>query len=169
MHHHMRKFYTPILAIVFITNYVLGAIVLNLVLNWYDTGRWDADGWIFMGVGGLISGCFSLWLERKIYSKRAFWPKKSVPFLCRLVITSTLWIAFGFTVGNWLGLSHILQGSTSEFPVGLSAALVIPMMTLFYSFLIAPIGAVVGVVNSLLIRWTAAFHVHEVGSSKGVP
>jgi hypothetical protein len=154
----MRKLINLSLALVFVANYALSAIAVSYFLNWYDTGQWNSDGWMFMGIGGLVCGCLALWIETKLYAKHTFWPTRLLPFLCRLILMGMLWIAISFALGNYLALLTTSKQSAPQLPVRLLAVFVIRLMTVFYSFLIAPFGVIVGLVNGVLVRLTCAFH-----------
>lgn len=133
-------------------NYALASVAFITYLNWYDTGKWDFDGWTFMAAGGFLFGCLSVIIERELLRQFGLWLRKTVLFLLRHIITGSIIIALsmtalyaGFILLAWFTATH-------HQVVTLASILLAPFMALVYIPMIIPFGTIAGLMSGLLLR-----------------
>jgi hypothetical protein len=90
-HKRTRKVISQIAGLLIIATYILGSVIFNLFLNWYDTGEFRSDGSLSVAVGGVVFGSLALKIERGLYQQHGHWPYNRFIFLARLIALS-VWV-----------------------------------------------------------------------------
>ena len=153
----MLKPFSPLSNLLFVTNHALFSVAFIYFLNWYDTGLWDSDGWIFMALGGILCGALALLLEYNIYHRSNLWPHNSVLFFTRFITLSILFITMSFVVGYLV--TFIVDWLTPGSSTTIGQLVVIPFMALFYLPMIIPFGVILGFINGTLLQLVHVFSV----------
>jgi len=146
----MLKPFSPLSNILFVTNHALCNVAFIYFLNWYDTGLWDSDGWIFMALGGILCGALALLLEYNIYRRFNLWSHNSVLFFTRLITLSILFITMSLAI-SYIA-TFIVDWLTSGSSTTTALLVVIPFMALFYLPMIIPFGVILGFINGTLLQ-----------------
>lgn len=114
------------------------------------------DGILCWG-GGLFCGFLALILELHLFQKVEFWPKPLALYFARQMACGIAFLTLSFALAN--SVTMVVHFLPSGIP--LVSFLVIPLMAALYLPLIAPFGAIVGLINGVLFRIAHISQVHE--------
>jgi hypothetical protein len=67
--------------LIFVVNFVVGAVMVAAAWNQLDAGRVAIDGWGDMAAGAVVAGCVALALEEWRARRRPSWARQSTPYL----------------------------------------------------------------------------------------
>lgn len=145
----MLKPFSLLPNLLFVTNHVVCDVAFLYFLNWYETGLWDGDGWIFIALGGVLCGTLALMIERGIYHRFELWPQSKLLFFTRLVTSSSLFVTMSFAISS-LGIITDWPTSSSSPTIGM--LVLIPLIAMFYLPMTVPFGVLLGVLNGGLLQ-----------------
>ena len=148
----MLKLFSLLTNLVFIANYGLCSTIFIYFLNWFDTGEWVSDGWNFMLGAGLVCGLPALIFELRLFRKVGFWPGPLALYLARQCACGIAVLSISFALSNSAAMMVYSVSSQQNPGILLASFILIPSMSAFYLPLIAPFGAVVGLINGVLFR-----------------
>ncbi|NWG05473.1 MAG: hypothetical protein HXY35_02170 [Chloroflexi bacterium] len=136
-------------------NFVSTCAGFMIYLNWYDTGDVDFSGWQRIIIAGAVCGIWVVHLCAKPFRTFDGEMENMFLFFIRQVTFNGLGLMGSFATGYVLELLVLAKDPAGAFLI-ITALLIIPFMTIFYSLMMVPFALYLGITNGLLFRLAIA-------------
>ncbi len=143
----MRRYFFAVLCALYVLTFIVAMVAFIYFMMWHTTGQWENEEWLFMAIGGLVSGCAALATEIWIYRAFAVWPANPILLVLREIAVSFVFMVSAYLIGSWVSFQ-----ATTELATAFPFWMFVPEMAVSVFPKMLPFAIGVGLFNGVLLR-----------------